>query len=429
MGCPDTGCIGYELTSDLSFDSSASWHYVGYDAIFEGNGYTLSNLYINAPDVSRKGLFGLLLSNGVIRNLTLSSVDVTGDDAVGGLVGTNQGGAIANVTVSGTVTGVENVGALVGDNNGGEITNSTSSGTVTGTGTAVLEDNVGGLVGRNIYGGEVTNSSSDATVTGHDDVGGLVGFNNAIISSSSSSGAVTGERNVGGLVGYHYGFHSKGAGSITNSSNSGTVTGEDNVGGLVGYNNGPVTNSSSSGTVSGYDDVGGLSGYNDGPVTNSSSSGAVSGYEDIGGLAGYNSDSITDSNSTSNVTAFKSFGALTGYNSGTITNSQGTGTVTQLPGAATASVTDAGLVSWEYELASGVSFSYVQVRWIEKPASGTPNWGNATKHIIWDANASSYQITGLTSGTEYAVRLFFGLSDSSGFKQVKADAGSFTPSG
>ena len=58
--------------------------------------------------------------------------------------------------------------------------------------------------------------------------------------------------------------------------------------------------------------------------------------------------------------------------------------------------------------------------------SGLPNWGNATKHLISDANASSYQIPGLTSGTEYAVRLFIGLRESGAFKQLKVDAGTFT---
>ena len=84
-------------------------------------------------------------------------------------------------------------------------------------------------------------------------------------------------------------------------------------------------------------------------------------------------------------------------------------------------------MSWEYELDDGVSFSYVQVRWIEKPANDAPiNWGNATKHLIWNANASSYQITGLTSGTEYAVRLFIGLRQNGAFKLLKTDAGTFT---
>ena len=111
-----------------------------------------------------------------------------------------------------------------------------------------------------------------------------------------------------------------------------------------------------------------------------------------------------------------------------ITNSSGAGMVTQVPGVAIASVTSAGLVSWQYNLASGVSFSYVKVQWIEKPASGSPNWNNASEHQINAAGTSSYRITGLTSGTEYVVRLFFGLNQN-GFNLLKADAGAFTPSG
>ncbi len=519
MGCPASGCIGYELTTDLSFDPNVSAGYIAYGAIFEGNEHTISDLYINNPSGSRVGLFGYIASNAVIRNLNLSSVDVTGGSYVGGLVGFSSGGTISNVIVSGTVTGNEYVGGLVGENDGGEVTNSFSSGSVTGT--AENERYIGGLVGSNVYGGEVSNSSSDATVTGYDRVGGLVGFNNAIITDSSSSGAVTGEGSVGGLVGYHYGYHSKGSGSVTKSSSSGTVTGDDNVGGLVGYNNGPVTNSSSSGAVTGDDNVGGLSGYNDGPVTNSSNSGTVTGRKDVGGLAGYDSDSITDSSNSGTVTGQKfvgglvgqgsvsitnssnsgavtgqeyvgglvgqgggsitnssnsgavtgddyvgglsgrsngpitnssnsgavtgqdSVGGLAGTNYGAITGSSATGNVTGVTNVgalvgdnnygtitssqgASASVTAAGLASWEYQLASNVSFAYVQVRWIEKPASGSPNWGDATKHLISDANASSYQITGLTSGTEYAVRLFFGLRESGAFKQLKVDAGTFT---
>ena len=303
MGCPSTGCVGYELTTDLAFDSNTSWHYVGYNAIFEGNGYTLSNLYINAPNETRAGLFGILYGNGDIRNLTLSSVDVTGNSNVAGLVGINDGGAISNVTVSGTVTGNEKVGALVGDNEGGEVTNSSSSGSVTGTDEN--KENIGGLVGRNIYGGEVTNSSSTATVTGYIDVGGLVGFNNAIITGSSSTGAVTGEDYVGGLVGYN-------SGPVTNSSSSGDVTGHDDVGGISGYNDGPVTNSSNSGAVTGYDNVGGLAGYNSDSITDSSNSGDVTGYDDVGGLAGYSSAGITDSSNSGTVTSRSSPAAWPG---------------------------------------------------------------------------------------------------------------------
>ena len=428
MGCPDSGCVGYELTADLSFDSGTSWDYVGYDAIFEGNGYTLSNLYINRSNTNRTGLFGILYGNAVIRNLILSSVDVTGKNNVAGLVGVNRG-SIVNVTVSGTVTGNESVGGVVGDHEvGSKVTNSSASGTVTG------DTYVGGLVGRSYAGsGAVANSSFSGAVTGRYGVGGLAGVNYGAptdaddITGSSSSGTVTGDEYVGGLVGVN--SHNA---SITTSSSSSAVTGNEYVGGMIGTNSGAVISGGASGTVSGVDYVGGLAGTNSdsGGISGSAANGAVTGEEYVGGLVGSNgsSASISNSNASGDVTGFAYTGTLTGHSSGTITNSQGTGAVNQLPALATASVTSGGLVSWSYELASDVSFSYAQVRWIEKPASGSPNWGDASRYTEWSASASSYQLTGLTAGTEYVVRLFFGLSDN-GFKQVKADAGTFTPSG
>ena len=211
MGCPDTGCIGYELTGNLAFDSDESWEYVAYNAVFEGNDYTLSGLYIDRPGSTRVGLFGAIKSNADIRNLTLSSVNVTGGNATGGLVGHNGGGTVSNVTVSGTVTGDESTGGLVGFN----------------------------------YNGTVTDSSADGTVTGYIQVGGLVGHSQGSITSSSFDGAVTGHISVGGLVGY-----GDDAG-ITQSSSEGTVTGKTYVGGLVGAGDGDVANSSSSSTVTG----------------------------------------------------------------------------------------------------------------------------------------------------------------------------------
>ena len=487
MGCPNSGCIGYELSTDLDLsgqnwmpiDASDDGH--GYSATFDGNDFTLSNLYINRPTTDAVGLFGSTAPSAVISNVVLNSVSVTANNDVGSLIGYNNGGTITDSTNSGTVTGEEYVGGLVGYNDIGTITDSTNSGTVTGTsyvgglvgyndigtitdstnsGTVTGTSYVGGLVGYNDggpinVGGTITNSTNSGRVTGGGSVGGLVGLNDGgtitdstnsgtvtafggnfvgglvglndggTITDSVNSGNVTGEEDVGGLVGWN-----DTAGTITNSTNSGNVTGDYFAGGLIGWNeSGPITDSTNSGNVTGRRDVGGLAGFNRGTITNSNSSSNVTGEESVGGLVGDNAGTITDSTSAGHVTAFKNFGALAGSNSGTITNSLALVTLTQLPAIALASVSDAGLVWWEYELDSGVSFSYVQVRWIEKPDSGSPNWGNATKHLIWGADESSYQITGLTPGTEYAVRLFIGLSDGGAFKQIKVDAGTFTASG
>ena len=127
MGCPDTGCIGYELTNNLSLDPNVSADVIEYGAILEGNGYTISNLYINNPNASRVGLFSHISSNAIIRNFTLSSVDVTGGNNVGAVAGSNGGGTVSNVTASGTVTGGDSVGGLVGYNDGSIDASSSSS--------------------------------------------------------------------------------------------------------------------------------------------------------------------------------------------------------------------------------------------------------------------------------------------------------------
>ena len=219
-----TGCVGYELGANLDFDtnnsgsadagdtywnSGAGWEpldngtaFGGFRAIFEGNGHTIANLFIDR-DSDDVGLFGRTVSS-VIRHVGLIDVEVSGSSNVGGLAGVDQGSIIGSY-----VTGM-----------------------VTGTG-----GDVGGLVGQK-YGRSVVTSYAAVEVTGEDNVGGLIGENNAILTASYATGRVTGEENVGGLVG------SNGK-TITASYATGTVRGESNVGGLVGSNR----SSSSTGTV------------------------------------------------------------------------------------------------------------------------------------------------------------------------------------
>jgi len=126
----------------------------------------------------------------------------------------------------------------------------------------------------------------DVTVAGYYYVGGLIGFNNGVVTNSYSTGNVSGTVGmVGGLVG-------KNADTVSNSYSTAGVSGVVNAGGLVGDNwHGTVINSYSTGTVIGSSCVGGLVAYNNrGAVTNSYSTGTVTGYEDVGGLVGRNYD-------------------------------------------------------------------------------------------------------------------------------------------
>ena len=245
-GCPDGQCNGYELVRDLDFmdDESYSstpnkvvwttgegWQPIGtFNSIFEGNGYSISNLRINRDTTNNVGLFAR--NTGTIRNLGLSTIEVTGNFRVGGLVGRNKGHLINVYVVEGKVVGQNNViGLLTGINiSGSSIINSYVYGAVTGV------QWIGGICGINDS--SVSNSYAVADVSAQSDAGGLVADNQGSISNSYAAGSVSisqRERSVGGLVG--------GGGGVSNSYSTAKVKvafeiqsddDKQNVGGLIG---------------------------------------------------------------------------------------------------------------------------------------------------------------------------------------------------
>ena len=197
-------------TAGYMGNTGAGWNPIGnnssntFAGIFDGKGFTISNLYINRPSQIYIGLFGWI--SGTIKNLGLVDVNITGNGTIGGLAGYNYNGTIENSYLTGNVTGTGNsVGGLVGYNNSGTITNSYTNGRVKGN------DRVGGLVGYNDY-GTVQNSYATAEVIGTgNDVGGLIGIQNGGKTENSyASGTITGNSNIGGLIGRNFG-------TITNS--------------------------------------------------------------------------------------------------------------------------------------------------------------------------------------------------------------------
>lgn len=289
-----------EDISLIYFVSVSGWEPIGtksepFAGSYDGDGHTISNLFIDRITEPRIGLFGYTGDSADIRDISLEDVRVTGDFYVGGLVGENYG-QITNSNVTGSITGRGEIGGLAGINYG-LITDSWASGTM----TDVWSGSAGGLVGENF--GTISNCHAEAAVTSESSfVGGLVGYNypEGIIKTSYAAGSVEGSSYVGGLVGVNN------EGSIDQSYATGTVRGTEDwtdstyAGGLVGYNyRGSISDSYARGAVSGQEDIGGLVGCNldIGSITNSYSTGAVSGDSYIGGLVGYNFSEgiITDS--------------------------------------------------------------------------------------------------------------------------------------
>ena len=304
MGCADgaaaAACIGYELQTDLNFDTNgngsidandqfwnngAGWQPIGrasyiessdgttttwtltggFEGTFQGNGKTIDNLYINT--YGYLGLFGRIVSTGVIDGVKLRDVNIRHGGVIGSLAGFNHG-AITGSSATGHIDGREL--------------------------RLQIASTSGGLVGRNY--GSITSSHADIEIAGNNgQVGGLVGDNSGgSIVASYSSGAVSApsewDGDVGGLVGYN-------TGPITASYSLSPVvaTGEEaRVGGLVGTGGGAIVASYAAGPVVATGDfsvVGGLAGGNGAAITASYSLSPVKATGNgaaVGGLVGSN---------------------------------------------------------------------------------------------------------------------------------------------
>ena len=291
---------------DSSSGESTGWAPIGtyasttdnapFTAIFDGNGYRISNLYVNK--VANTGPVGLIgYGTGALRNIGLEqvyvisrfddnifSLDIDNND-VGGLVG-RASGAITSSYVTGTVSGGVATGGLVGQASGA-ITSSYATGSVRGSSGLVT----GGLVGQ--ASGAITSSYATGSVRGSSGAtGGLAGtvFAGAAITSSYATGSVSGSGTTGGLVSFT-------TGAISSSYATGTVSGGVATGGLVGRASGAITSSYATGSVRGSGVVtGGLVGQASGAITSSYATGSVSGSGDeIGSLVGSASGTITSS--------------------------------------------------------------------------------------------------------------------------------------
>ncbi len=221
---------------DLSAYDETNLHLIGhwvmlgstanqpFNGSFEGNGKTISGFHYKDMQSEYVGLFQHV--TGEIRNLKLARPAVIGDGiGTGSLVGYLEKGAVSTCSaIEANVSGNEAVGALVGAA-GGNVYTSWSNGTVSGV------RYVGGLIGQ-AGGGIIARSYSKAAVVGNESVGGFLGGmlkETGIVESCYAAGPVDGALYVGGLVGQVV------AGSVWRSYSVGLVTGKQSAGGLIGY--------------------------------------------------------------------------------------------------------------------------------------------------------------------------------------------------
>ncbi|MFW5950425.1 MAG: GLUG motif-containing protein, partial [archaeon] len=231
------GGDGFEPIGDLDHPFTGS---------FDGNGYEICGITIDRDDERRVGVFGFI--DGLLENVFVTHVDITGLGEVGALVGATgdeddmDGSTVSGVHARGTVTGQFSVGGLVGYNHDSRPVEDSSAAVDVGTEEFDVNE-------------------------GEEFVGGLVGYNSGDVIDSHATGTVKGPNDVGGLVG-----HSFESGEVINSYATGEVTADHTVGGLVGFSEGDVSGSHAEGDVTAnavhpddeYSAAGGLVGYKSG---------------------------------------------------------------------------------------------------------------------------------------------------------------------
>ena len=267
----------------------------GFKGYYNGDGYTISNIYINRPDYEYQGLFGYVTS-GEVSNLNLENVEVTGlenvggitaymysanitgcsvrnckikatDFYVGGISGYQDSGVISDCIVDGDITGQDYVGGIVSWINEGKVINCATMGSVTGVPGEYANARLTGGTACYTLRSEIDGCISMASVAGNEKVGGLIGAVSA--SKITRCGVIA--PNVDGII---------------------------YVGGLVGENDNSVIEDCFARTsVKGSQDVGGLIGsssYSDSRVTRCYAASEVYAEDEtvMGGLIGIKSTGI-----------------------------------------------------------------------------------------------------------------------------------------
>ena len=222
--------------ADASNNIEKSWEPIGsydsypnkaYKGVFDGNGHTISNLYIK---VQREGVGFFGCASGSIKNITFDNAQVenTGNDSKYSMTGIVVGAGFATL---------QNLKTL----NNCSVKSGAKS--------------LGGIAGN---AKNCSNLENNATVIGVYQVGGIVGVvnSNATLSSCVNNGMVTENRSgrCGGIVGSLYKY------TIEDCANYGNVTGTKEIGGIVGYayGNSTIKRTLSSGDITSQESSAGI---------------------------------------------------------------------------------------------------------------------------------------------------------------------------
>jgi filamentous hemagglutinin family protein len=280
----------YNLVNNIDASVTSAWSggfqsigvATAYTGTFNGQGYTITNLYSAPGYTYGVSFFSNVGSGGTVKYTGL---------------------------VNPTINGFQNVGGFVAANSGTMLGDFVSGGSISGS------NYTGGFASGNYGGGTITQSYATDTVNdgGGNYIGGFAGINYGTISNSYSGGVmnVSNSNGLGGFVGVQDG--------AVNNSYSTEVMHLSNNANVVGFAYGSTTNDywdvSVSGLVSGYGTSGGVTGLTDNQMMN----GAY-----LSGLNYFDpTQSATANNTAGNVWIMAGYPHLTMENPGFLSSNTG----------------------------------------------------------------------------------------------------------
>ena len=192
-------------------ESLETWNCTGsFSGIFDGRGHTVYGLYYNngTDSASPSGFFARI-QVAEVKNLNIKdSYFHSFEKPVGGIAAESTSSDIVNCSFDGycRVTGQDVVGGIVGSTNWTEIRYCTNYGNVYGYGNVYNPE--GGIAGRINSECLVTNCHNEGKIVGSGGyVGGIVGFNYGTVEYCYNKGEIVSDGGSSGICTVHYKGH------------------------------------------------------------------------------------------------------------------------------------------------------------------------------------------------------------------------------
>ena len=233
---------------------------INWRGFFDGDGHTISNLYINSQS-SSQGLFGYISGlsypenvRSAIKNVVFKNVNVKGtSNFYGALAGHAYTFDIIGVTVnSGTIEAVSNIGGIIGYAGNSNLKSCVNRASVTGTGSGI-----GGICGE-LNSTLVSQCANYGNVKGYTQIGGIAG---EISKNTTIENSIT----VGDIASSHY----KAGWVVGQVSENATLT----ISGVVAFNSDAQMTSTTKNAIYEILDGGSVTGECTGYTTNQLKSG------------------------------------------------------------------------------------------------------------------------------------------------------------